>query len=338
MAQANPQSRTSLLIAQREEELRGAWDEEKNGAPFTLELKRTAEHWWLCRAGKHPHSFKRTVYKQLASGCPVCSGHVYRREDVGNDLATWCDLNGRGDLLASWAPENRAKPEDVSVSDRRELILWRCDLGHRWSQSVKGRLRRGCPSCAKKRLEPGYNDLETFARSNERFAHLLEEWDEEKNGPMSSYSERAGRRAHWRCSKGHRWVAFVSNRTAGNGCPKCQESQLEKEVRAYLEGFLARRSEKNRTILKGRELDIFFPGLTLAVEVNGDYWHRGAEKAELHRWKLEECEKKGITLLFVWESDWKERGDEVRRALSTHVESGALNPILRTLTKEEGES
>ena len=60
----------------------------------------------------------------------------------------------------------------------------------------------------------------------------------------------------------------------------------------------------DRTILNGKELDIYIPSKKIAIECNGIYWHSRENKPILyHINKYKECYDKGIQLITVWE-DW----------------------------------
>jgi DNA-directed RNA polymerase subunit RPC12/RpoP len=75
----------------------------------------------------------------------------------------------------------------------------------------------GCPYCAKKAVLAGYNDLQTLS------PELLKEWDYEKNSSTSpdSVALFSHHKVWWKCKRGHSWKAAVSDRSSGNGCPKC---------------------------------------------------------------------------------------------------------------------
>ena len=90
-----------------------------------------------------------------------------------------------------------------------------------------------------------------------------------------------------------------------NTCPKCNRSKGEKEVAAFIkEIYNGLVIENDRTILKPKELDVYLPDIGFAVEYNGDYWHN-KKPVGYHSGKTDNCKKRGITLLHVWESDWK---------------------------------
>ena len=78
--------------------------------------------------------------------------------------------------------------------------------------------------------------------------------------------------------------------------------------------------ENNRTILNGKEIDLYFPKLQKGIEINGDYWHCNPllyESTYINRkgkfaeeiWKrdnekYELAKQQNIELLVIWEYDW----------------------------------
>lgn len=84
-------------------------------------------------------------------------------------------------------------------------------------------------------------------------------------------------------------------------------SKIEKKVVDFIKNELniSNIIENDRTILNGRELDILIPDYNVAIEVNGIYWH--SEKfrdKKYHLQKSEECLKKGIHLLHIYDVEW----------------------------------
>lgn len=60
--------------------------------------------------------------------------------------------------------------------------------------------------------------------------------------------------------------------------------------------------ENDRTILDGKELDIYIPNKNIAIECNGIYWHSLKEpNYHMDKWKL--CKDKNIQLITIWQ-DW----------------------------------
>ena len=71
----------------------------------------------------------------------------------------------------------------------------------------------------------------------------------------------------------------------------------------------------NRTILGGKELDIYIPSKQIAIECNGIYWHSYDNKPiKYHINKYTECLNKGIQLITIWE-DWIIHKPEIVRSI-----------------------
>lgn len=56
------------------------------------------------------------------------------------------------------------------------------------------------------------------------------------------------------------------------------------------------------------ELDIYIPDKQLAIEFDGIFWHNEINKpVDYHLNKTEECKKKGIRLIHIFEDEWIEK-------------------------------
>lgn len=55
------------------------------------------------------------------------------------------------------------------------------------------------------------------------FGALLDEWDAERNAPLTpeTVSAHSRRKVWWRCREGHCWASSLDIRTSGTGCPYC---------------------------------------------------------------------------------------------------------------------
>jgi hypothetical protein len=61
----------------------------------------------------------------------------------------------------------------------------------------------------------------------------------------------------------------------------------------------------DKSVLNGKELDIYLPELSLAFEFNGLYWHSELYKENnYHQNKSKTCLEYGIQLIHIWEDDW----------------------------------
>ncbi len=90
-------------------------------------------------------------------------------------------------------------------------------------------------------------------------------------------------------------------------------SSQEIEVQQFLSSYNVNFISSDRTILAGKELDIYIPSHNLAIEINGVYWHNELYKdSDYHINKTLECNKLGIQLLHVWEDDWRHKKDIIK--------------------------
>ncbi len=94
----------------------------------------------------------------------------------------------------------------------------------------------------------------------------------------------------------------------GQGCPRCSHSisAQELEICNYILATDIPYIQSDRTILSGKELDIYIPSHNLAIEFNGIYWHsEGMGKSRnYHLNKTKECINKNIQLLHIFENEW----------------------------------
>ncbi len=125
------------------------------------------------------------------------------------------------------------------------------------------------------------------------------------------------------------------------GCSQCQKrpgfSQTEDDLAVFVRGLGVSVIQRDRTVLGGKEIDIYLPELRVGIEFNGDYWHgdgflsskKNTTSHDLHTNKRRLAEKAGVLLLFVWENDWKGARTEIERAIRLVFSGGVVDPILK---------
>jgi len=192
------------------------WDFERNTkiSPDMVAPNAKQKIWWRCSQG---HSWQATVYSRTSGkGCPYCAG---KKVLTGfNDLST---VNPT--LAAEWDDRRNGTltPKEVTASSHR-TVWWMDGIGHSWKARVANRSQGcGCPYCAGRQVLPGFNDLATLNPA------LAAEWDFEKNGNLTPFmvTIQSKRSVGWKCAKGHRWKAMVSNRSRC-GCPYCANRRV----------------------------------------------------------------------------------------------------------------
>jgi hypothetical protein len=159
---------------------------------------------WRCRLN---HYFEARIANRAInlSGCPFCSNNKV--------------LAGFNDLLTTH-PEfaRQANGWDPSefTSGSGSVKDWKCALGHEWKNTIHDHLKSktGCPICANRRIQLGFNDLLT---THPEIAKEADGWDASK--VSAGHDKKLG----WVCSLGHKYKSPVYSRTGPrkSGCPYC---------------------------------------------------------------------------------------------------------------------
>lgn len=111
----------------------------------------------------------------------------------------------------------------------------------------------------------------------------------------------------------------------------------EMEIRHFLENNGIRFTKPGKRFIPPYEIDILCKDYDIAIEFNGDYWHR-AEKAgrEYHLTKTRLMKEKGIYLFHIFEYQW--RNPETRKLIENKLLSmfsGEYEKNIETM-KEDG--
>ncbi len=121
----------------------------------------------------------------------------------------------------------------------------------------------------------------------------------------------------------------------GGHCPNCTTniSKEEREIYEWIKALVPDTVRGDRSVLGGKELDIYVPSKKVAIEYNGHYWHSAqklvdkmtyAEAKQFHYKKSLECERAGIRLIHIWDYEW---ADEQKRKVLENIILGALGML-----------
>jgi hypothetical protein len=73
-------------------------------------------------------------------------------------------------------------------------------------------------------------DLLDFCQTNSKYAHLIEEWNEELNGRMQDYAPHSNKIVSWICrvDEHHEWTTQINHRTKAHGtnCSICVNQKV----------------------------------------------------------------------------------------------------------------
>ena len=108
-------------------------------------------------------------------------------------------------------------------------------------------------------------------------------------------------------------------------CPTCYpyviDSQYEYEIIDFIKTFYnGEIIHGNRTLLSGKEVDIYLPEDKIAIEFDGLYYHSeitGGKSRSYHLNKTSECDKLGIRLIHIFEDEWRKKSEIVKSKLKS---------------------
>lgn len=125
------------------------------------------------------------------------------------------------ELVSEWdnIKNGRIRPEFVSCNSGLKYY-WICHTcGYSYLSTPARRNKgSGCPACAGKAVNTGFNDLAT------RVPSLLMEWDYDKNEDIdpSTLFYRSQKEVWWKCKLGHSWKKSIYSRSYNKSkCPYC---------------------------------------------------------------------------------------------------------------------
>lgn len=96
---------------------------------------------------------------------------------------------------------------------------------------------------------------------------------------------------------------------------KSPSSNMELIITNLLDEYNIEYIRNDRSILSGKEIDIYIPSHKLAIECNGVYWHSDKYKDKnYHINKYNQCKSNGIMLVQIWE-DWLRNKPEIVKSI-----------------------
>jgi very-short-patch-repair endonuclease len=90
---------------------------------------------------------------------------------------------------------------------------------------------------------------------------------------------------------------------AGIAVRQVASSKEENTICQFLDSIGIEYRRHDRSIINPKEVDIFIPEYSLAIEVNGLYWHSELNgiDSKYHLWKTDTCKQTGVRLLHFWD-------------------------------------
>ena len=240
--------------------------------------------------------FKRSLdsYKQSKYGCAKC-GIEMRSVKNRNDYKYIKDyIEKKGYTLIT--SQNNYKNNKTKL----ELQCFKHGIFKiKFNDITQG---HGCSACS----------IESNSDKSRNELIIIKEWIKE-NTPYTLISDNYKNnktKLEIECSKHGifkmNWL-HIKNK---HGCPKCQtvvSKQHQKIVDYIKETYKGEVEINNRSLLEGKELDIYIKEYNFAIEFDGLYWHseklkKSAKKDNIDKIKL--INKNNINILMIYEDEW----------------------------------
>lgn len=290
------------------------WHPVKNGTltPYDITAGSGKKVWWKCHSCGY--EWEASICNRAKGrGCSYCSKKVLI-EGV-NDFATVYPK-----AATEWDYEKNYPiiPNKVRANSNKKY-WFKCEKGHSWETGLNQRRKNNCPYCGSQKLLKGYNDLAT------KNPLLCEEWNFERNSPLTpeDVMQFSNIKVWWKCRNcGNEWQTKVNARSSGTGCPKCKNDYKVSEAERIIFFYIKKQFEDamisyHPKWLKRKEIDIYIPSLSLAIEYDGEVWHKDTSK-DLQKTKT--ILENGISLIRIREENCPPLDDK-----SYHIEVTSQN-------------
>jgi len=237
------------------------------------------------------------------SGCPTCA-----RES---------SAESRRGSIEHWVGKAREMHGDrydyKSIRwDRGAFLLITCPEHGDFEQGAKNHsIGQGCPHCGK--------DLIT-GRKGEAYEDVTARAKEAHKGKFEylGWADKTGRYLRIICPVHGEFTQMAKDHARGVGCRSCShsgESKAQVEIFNYCRELIDE-AIPNYKFTGRKELDVYIPSKSLAIEFNGAYWHSTAVASNLNIYRKQLlAEKQGIRVINIYEDEWSLKRDVVEQTI-----------------------
>lgn len=236
---------------------------------------------------EHGEFWQRPNNHLNGQGCPICSKLNKKNKNKSNTT----DFIEKSKKIHG----DKYKYSKVNYINSKTKVCIICpEHGEFWQTPNSHLQGQGCPKCV-------------------GLGKTIDEWIEEANNIHNykyNYSQAKYINAITKikiiCPIHGEFYQKPSTHLNGHGCPMCGNlsSKAENEITEFLKTLNPQ--QRNRSILKNNELDIYIPSLKLGIEYNGLLWHSELYNRNkyYHLNKLVNCNSKGVDLIQIFEDEW----------------------------------
>lgn len=291
---------------------------------FIKHLASKTQDWEL--VGDYKNALTRTKF--LHKPC----GRTYMKTPYNvtsrPHMCQYCNANKlRGDKLFAEKVKGKTDYEVLGeyVNNRTKILIRHKICGKTFEANAGNfaKAKEGCPYCVSSTI----SKARTW--THERFLEAVGERGYEYEF-LTKYVDAHTKMKIRHCC-GNEFEMTPDSFLRGGRCKVCKYSTGEGQVYRFIRRVLPDEKiiQGERTILPNRsEIDIYLPERKIGIEYDGLVYHtvehflsdkrRGWTKTKAQarqEWKTNECEKRGIRLIHIFEDEWLEHQDIVEDKL-----------------------
>jgi len=294
------------------------------------------------------YSYDKSIYRGahalITITCPLHGDFEQRaRHHLDGKQCSSCTGNRK---LTTEEFVNRARKlhdgydySKVKYENSNKKVIIRCKIHGNFRQFPYHHLNgNGCPKCHHVRLK--------FIQTNSHSDFVSKANDVHGNTyqyiPHDDFNGSS--KTTIQCNKHGVFHQLATNHLRGSGCPACANkiSQPQIDIANQIRSLGLTCFENHREIIPPYELDIYVPELFTAIEYCGLRWHSetfGKKTRNYHINKLKLCGEAGVRLITIFEDEWINKTEIVKRRLN-HILTNTNNKIyarkcqIREITKE----
>ncbi|MBR6517589.1 MAG: DUF723 domain-containing protein [Bacilli bacterium] len=230
-------------------------------------------------------------------GCPKCKGRNLTLEDIINK--------------ANIIHNNKYDYSKVKFSKMHDKVTIICPIHGEFQQTLSKHIskKQGCPICGKK------NSSNKKMFNSELFIEKVKEIHHNKYDYSNTKYIGMLKPITYICPIHGEITQRAQDHLRGYGCSKCAnfDSKQENEIYNILKEYHNDIIKNDRTILEGKELDIYIPSKNIAIEYNGLRWHSELfnKDKDYHINKTKKCNEKNIKLIQIFEDEYINYKDSI---------------------------
>ena len=193
---------------------------------------------------------------------------------------------------------------NVVYKNNKEKVKINCKIHGQFFQSPYNHLKgQGCPICRyEKNAKNQMMTTDEFIEKAKKIHGDKYDYSKVIYNGYESYVKII-------CPNHGEFLQTPDSHLHSGGCPKCGVtlSKNEDEIYAFLKELMPESGiiQRDRVVIRPKEIDIYIPSMKIGIEYNGLFWHSDKSvNKNYHLEKLEACNKNGINLIQIFEDEY----------------------------------